>query len=108
MTDDPCAICGDNPSIYCTKHAVEHAAISEYVSAQGQSRRFTAEELEALRIAISLFNRNGWNETVACHAGRSRKQREAVTDDPLGICCGHAASVHTDGKACTIDRKSVV
>jgi hypothetical protein len=54
MTDDPCAICGDNPSIYCTKHAVEHAAISEYVSAQGQSRRFTAEELEALRIAISL------------------------------------------------------
>ena len=49
------------------------------------------------------FNRNGWNETVACHAGRSRKQREAVTDDPLGICCGHAASVHTDGKACTMD-----
>jgi hypothetical protein len=25
-----------------------------------------------------------------------------VTDDPLGICCGHAASVHTDGKACTM------
>src|ERR1035441_130218 len=39
MTDDPCAICGDNPSIYSTKHAVEHAAISEYVSAQGRVSR---------------------------------------------------------------------
>jgi hypothetical protein len=55
MTDDPCAICGENPSIYSTKHAVEHAAISEYVSAQGRvSRAGLRRESEALRIAISL------------------------------------------------------